>query len=177
MNNHYVRYLEKKYEPLYSGKYGGFCIGDGWFDLINNLSYELCRKWIHAREEYEFAQANEGKQDMWGRVIDHTRVRELNAKVETERKLVPQATQIKEKFGGLRFYIGFASKEQHEIIWYTESISNYICEKCGARGKHRPSGWVKTLCNQHWKEYQEDLKKRYAALDELTAISQELGEY
>lgn len=175
MNPHYVKYLEKKYEPLYSGRYGGFCVGDGWFNLINNLSYQLCRKWLDANREYEFAVANLGKEDMWGRIIDDARVRELAERVEAERVEIPRATQIKEKFGGLRFYTGSATKEQHEIIWYTESISNYVCEECGARGKHRPSGWVKTLCNKHWKEYQDDLKKRHEALDKLSAISQELG--
>lgn len=177
MNNHYANYLEKKYEPLYSRGYGGFCIGDGWFDLINNLSYELCRKWLHAKQEYEFASLNVGKEDMWGRMIDDACVRELAEKVEEERLLIPKAKQIKEKFGGLRFYVGAASKEQHEIIWYTESISNTICEKCGARGKHRPSGWVKTLCNKHWKDHQDEMKKRHDALDELSALSQELGGY
>lgn len=177
MNEHYVKYLEKKYAPLYSGRYGGFCIGDGWFNLINNLSYELCRKWLDTKHELEFAQANLGKEDMWGRMIDDARIRELMSKVETERKSIPRAAQIKEKFGGLRFYVEGASKEQHAVIWYTESISNYVCEQCGARGKHRPSGWVKTLCNKHWKEHQEDMKKRHEALDELSALSQELGGY
>ena len=110
-------------------------------------------------------------------MIDDARVRELQQKVEIEYELVPRASQIKEKFGGLRFYTGSATKEQHEIIWYTESISNYVCEVCGARGKHRPSSWVKTLCNKHWKEYQDDMKKRHEALDKLSDISQELGGY
>ena len=152
MNPHYVRYLEKKYEPLYSGQYGGFCVGDGWFDLINNLSAELCRKWLDAKYEYEFALANKGKEDMWGRIIDDARVRELEAKMKAEHKSVPRAAQIKEKFGGLRFYVGSASKEQHEMIWYTEALSNRICEVCGARGRHRPTGWIKTLCNKHYKQ-------------------------
>lgn len=165
MNNHYVRYLEKKYEPLYSGRYGGFCVDDGWFNLINNLSYDLCRGWIDANRELTYAQDNLGKEDMWGRMIDDARIRELKKKVEDERKLIPRASQIKEKFGGLRFYVSSGSKEQHAIIWYTESISNYVCERCGARGKHRPSGWVKTLCNKHWKEHQDELKRQDISFD------------
>ena len=155
MNPHYVRYLEKKYEPLYSGRYGGFCVDDGWFNLINTLSYELCRKWLDAKYEYEFALANRGTKDMWGRMIDDARVRELKKKVDEEHKVVPRAAQIKEKFGGLRFYVGSASKEQHEMIWYTESISNRVCERCGARGRHRPTGWIKTLCSKHYKEFRD----------------------
>lgn len=177
MNPHYVKYLETKYEPLYSGHYGGLCVGDGWFDLINGLSYELCRKWLDAKYDLEFCQANLGKEDRWGRMVNETTIRELQQKVEIEYELVPRASQVKEKFGGLRFYTGRATKEQHEIIWFAESMSNGICEECGARGKHRPSGWIKTLCNKHWKDYQDDMVKRHAALDELTRISEELGEY
>lgn len=57
--------------------------------------------------------------------------------------------QIKEKFGGLRFYIGIASDEVHERIRLAEKESYQICDVCGKPGKPRTDGWVRTLCDEH----------------------------
>lgn len=57
--------------------------------------------------------------------------------------------QIKEKFGGLRFYIGAGSAAVHDAIQAAEDESFRTCEECGAPGKRRGGGWVKTLCNVH----------------------------
>ncbi len=65
------------------------------------------------------------------------------------------ATQIKEKFGGLRFYVLIDASIDNEIkekirslINKAESESVTICENCGEPGKtiNPPSGWVLTLC-------------------------------
>lgn len=58
-----------------------------------------------------------------------------------------EVCQIKEKFGGLRFYINDGSKEIHDRIEQAESESYKICEECGTReeiGKTR--GWITTCC-------------------------------
>ena len=58
--------------------------------------------------------------------------------------------QVKEKFGGLRFYINGGDDFIHGAIWLAESISMVTCEVCGAPGKQQsPRGWIKTLCNEH----------------------------
>ena len=56
--------------------------------------------------------------------------------------------QVKEKFGGLRFYIGSGSPEVHERIEQAERDSESICEDCGAPGKIRNRPWLKTLCDE-----------------------------
>lgn len=63
--------------------------------------------------------------------------------------------QIKEKFGGLRFYIGGATPEMHDLINRAEDASIKICEECGKEGKRSDWGkyWIKTLCPKHGKEY------------------------
>lgn len=64
--------------------------------------------------------------------------------------------QIKEKFGTLRFYAGDnTTDEMGERIGEAESESAITCEECGAPGELRQGGWLKTLCDQHWKERQE----------------------
>jgi hypothetical protein len=58
--------------------------------------------------------------------------------------------QIKEKFGGLRFYVGEASFDLLDAIDEAEEKSFTICEKCGEPGKLTSvRGWMKTLCEKH----------------------------
>lgn len=65
------------------------------------------------------------------------------------------ALQVKEKFGGLRFYVGFtATNEQLRLIDAAEEASYTICEVCGEPGKTRGGGWIKTLCDKHEEERQ-----------------------
>ncbi len=59
--------------------------------------------------------------------------------------------QVKEKFGGLRFYIGGASEEVHDIIKKYEKLSYETCEDCGEQGElRRDLGWWRTLCDKYY---------------------------
>jgi hypothetical protein len=60
--------------------------------------------------------------------------------------------QIKEKFGGLRFYTNVMTKECYDIVSKYEKLSYTICEVCGAPGKVRNQRWIRTLCDNHNKE-------------------------
>lgn len=59
--------------------------------------------------------------------------------------------QVKEKFGGLRFYIGVGTDAMHDRIDQSELESIKTCEVCGAPGKLRESstGWLNTRCQEH----------------------------
>lgn len=62
-----------------------------------------------------------------------------------------QVCQVKEKFGGLRFYINEGSKEVHDIITKYEHQSYTVCEVCGEPGKLRTNlSWIKTKCDKHY---------------------------
>ena len=55
--------------------------------------------------------------------------------------------QIKEKFGGLRFYIGGGTDEIHSRIADAENESYKTCEMCGESGGCKEiGGWTTTLC-------------------------------
>lgn len=54
--------------------------------------------------------------------------------------------QIKEKYGGLRWYCGGSSEYLDKVEAICER-SYSICEECGALGKPRDGGWVRTLCD------------------------------
>ena len=59
----------------------------------------------------------------------------------------PEAVQVKEKFGGLRFYIEGATDEICAAITAAEAKSDETCEVCGRPGKKTNSGWIRTLCD------------------------------
>jgi len=84
---------------------------------------------------------------------------ELTEKLlQTENGEAIKVLQIKEKFGGLRYYVSGATEEQYEIIKNYEDVISYsICERCGKEGKLRSDlGWISTLCEEHYKEENND---------------------
>lgn len=71
-----------------------------------------------------------------------------------------KADQIKEKFGGLRFYAsGYPEDEEKtKKIWAlineAEAESYKICEECGSRDNVTVEGsWIRALCGKHRTEY------------------------
>ncbi|MDD4279010.1 MAG: hypothetical protein PHX74_04665 [Candidatus Sumerlaeales bacterium] len=62
--------------------------------------------------------------------------------------------QLKEKYGGLRIYVGALPIQVYDevdtIIRQAEKESLTICEICGQPGHHWESGgWVMTRCDKH----------------------------
>ena len=70
-------------------------------------------------------------------------------------------SQVKEKFGGLCFYIYTGSPKVWKLIEKAEMASYTICEECGAKGKQRSKGkhgWIYTRCNEYWDRMEKELK-------------------
>lgn len=67
---------------------------------------------------------------------------------ETGHQVV--ASQVKEKFGGLRFYLKTgATDEQHNLISEAEHESYETCEYCGSTvDVGQTEGWITTLCKE-----------------------------
>ena len=60
-----------------------------------------------------------------------------------------KAVQVKEKYGGLRFYIQGGDDYIYGLIGFAEEMSYRICERCGSTdGVTQTKGWVYTLCRQ-----------------------------
>lgn len=56
--------------------------------------------------------------------------------------------QVKEKFGGLRYYVGKMTEQGHKYIAEAEELSLQTCEECGRPGAlRRDMSWIRTLCN------------------------------
>jgi hypothetical protein len=67
-----------------------------------------------------------------------------------------QVMQSKEKFGGLRFYIGGATDAVHNRVAQAEEESFTICQQCGQPGRERNTGWILTLCDEHAKGLEKE---------------------
>jgi hypothetical protein len=74
-------------------------------------------------------------------------IEQYNQDKEDDKKIV--VTQVKEKFGGLRFYTNFATQELHDMISKAEEESYETCEFCGTKENvGHTSGWITTCCRK-----------------------------
>lgn len=78
-----------------------------------------------------------------------------------ETQVVPQVRvrQVKEKFGGLRFYYDGGDDYISGMVRMAESWAGRACEDCGVPGTSRSGGWIRTLCDKHEEERQTAMKK------------------
>jgi len=81
-------------------------------------------------------------------------IRDLSAKLEAAIAALPvdqqadyKASQVKEKFGTLRFYLTCGTDEMFDLVEAAESASAITCEGCGQPGKVRGGGWIVTKCD------------------------------
>jgi hypothetical protein len=66
-----------------------------------------------------------------------------------------EVLQIKEKFGGLRYYFASSGGLPDEkfaamtaLVQQAENESYRTCEECGQPGEAKGPGWIRTLCDQ-----------------------------
>lgn len=74
--------------------------------------------------------------------------------------------QVKEKFGGLRFYYDLDAPRNSELaeeifdaVNAAEKKSYKVCLNCGEPGVRRDTRWITTLCDKHFKEIEERLRQ------------------
>lgn len=156
--------LVEKYPQVFKNRYApmtetamcwGICTGDGWYSIIDTLCSLLTSEYRQAKSRYEYAKEmleENGGKTSWGKPITAEEVEEKRLAMEEAEKEVPVASQVKEKFGGLRFYVDGATEKHYNYITFAESMSYRTCEECGAPGKTYTDGWHVTLCDHHAKE-------------------------
>lgn len=142
--------LASKYPELVgNNRFGGFCVGDGWFNIIDTLCGMITWRVTQHNEDvaYRWEQINAGKTtaDKYSEAL-------------LQPFVMPRIRQIKEKFGTLRFYIDTDDKKIQAWADFAEALSARTCEECGAPGEVRhSSGWVHTMCDIHEAEYLKKL--------------------
>jgi|ERR1019366_4638319 hypothetical protein len=121
--------LCKKYPHLYADRnlsmqetcmVWGFECGDGWYKIIDELSA----------------------------VLEALIVEWVKNDPENSEHY-PRASQVKEKYGTLSFYMTSGTDEMDAFIRTAEIQSSNTCERCGKPGKMRGHGWYYTACARH----------------------------
>ena len=127
MNEQNTKYLFDNFPNLYANREDkenslmcyGFSCGDGWFEIIKDLSEKL------EKEVKEVVICN-----------GH------------------YAVQVKEKFGGLCFYMHCRTDKMTTMIGEAQVKACSTCEWCGKTGKHDSLrdkkdkySWIRTLCD------------------------------
>ncbi|WP_374088055.1 hypothetical protein [Methylomicrobium lacus] len=84
-----------------------------------------------------------------------------------------ESEQIKEKFGGLRFYHTHGDDYASGVVEMAGHISFQICEACGDPGiKRDHDGYISTLCEKHKGRKSKAIGKDLAA---TTPIDDDIG--
>ena len=141
------RFLNKRETPIP----WGFSCGDGWYNIIDILCNLITNEYRQAKCEYNKIKDLVGEPRWTGSevLVIQEEIDRTKEKMEHELSHVPTAVQVKEKFGGLRFYANGVSEKHRNYIEFTEMMSYVTCERCGAPGKTYTDGWHKTLCDVH----------------------------
>ena len=113
-------FVQKDLPMQVSAMCWGISCGNGWYSLIN----ELC-----------------------GNIKNHVENKNRN---NPKENFICQATQVKEKFGGLRFYVYGGDDYIDGLISMAESMSYLICSECGNKAEENKKnrGWIYTRCSE-----------------------------
>jgi hypothetical protein len=168
----FEKHMAEKY-PRYFGegkRYGGFAIGEGWYQIIESLvgnidHYTKHRRNCRARDLRKLRAKNKGMEALiefmagkkhipsdWD--IERAEEAMENDITVTDKLDWINVVQIKEKFGGLRFYYDGGDDEISGMVRMAEAWADHTCEECGNKGERRSGGWIRTLCDVHEAEYQ-----------------------
>ena len=129
----FAKRMEERFPKMFSQPYGGFAVGEGWWPILESLCSNIQHylDWINKNH---------------------------NAHPVVEQVVVGQ---IKEKFGGLRFYYDGGDDKIQGMVRMAESWADHSCEECGAPGKSGGNGWIKTLCPTHRAESDARYAERF----------------
>lgn len=87
--------------------------------------------------------------DGWYWLIDNL-CDNIQGYINANNKKQVIVSQVKEKFGGLRFYVDGGDKLIDGMIWLAEGLSMEICEMCGSTEDVtcEGRGWITTKCTK-----------------------------
>jgi hypothetical protein len=127
----------------------GFECGDGWGSLIASLCEMIEAPYTQACRDYEEAVLCRTAPTDTGVARSEEDVQRARDAMHAAKRALPRVTQVKEKFGGLRFYVSTRDARTAVLIGFAEHHSTKVCERCGAPGRLRRAGWLSTLCDTH----------------------------
>ena len=134
----FIKRLTEEYPRAMRNVYCGVSINEGWYHIVESLVRNIHHhiKWKRQMRLRDLRKQRKGE-EVDG-VTDYVHHIEIH--------------QIKEKFGGLRFYYQGGDEQVHGMVRMAEAWAGTACEVCGNRGQSRQGGWVRTLCDEHAKK-------------------------
>ena len=91
--------------------------------------------------------------DGWSALIE-TLCQRINTILKDDPEALLEVLQVKEKFGGLRFYYQLNDARDETEVLIREAVSlaveacDGVCERCGRPGKlGSRNGWLRTSCS------------------------------
>jgi hypothetical protein len=177
----YPKIFKFRHAPMtHTAMCWGFDCGDGWYNIVDvlcgNIQHHVDNKRKDRARALRFNRAlkralagdvhllqmhftfgNKTEPDEWA--INYSNKAIEKAEFKKVPPYMPHitASQVKEKFGGLRFYTNGYTDEVSAMISMAESMSYRTCEVCGSPGRSNSYGWISTLCDTHRLERGEDL--------------------
>lgn len=168
-------FRDRHAKMTYTAMCWGFECGDGWYNIID----QLCRnmQWhidqsrktrardlrynraltralkgdVRSLEMYFTFKKTDTEPDEYAKKSAAQVLAKEKPQFREVSKSCPQviASQVKEKFGTLRFYYYGGDDYCRGLENMAESMSAVTCEDCGNTGKHLAQGWYRTLCETH----------------------------
>lgn len=144
-------FRDRNEDPSKTCMYWGIAVGDGWYNIIDALCANIQNHIKNRLENIKFTEK-------WNREIEEAEAnnfKDWEVWMARDKRPVPEAIpqvvaiQVKEKFGGLRFYFSGGDDYIDGIVDMAESMSYRTCEECGAPGTATEGGWIRTLCEEH----------------------------
>lgn len=109
----------------------GIDTGNGWYTIIDVLCRQIQEYIDQTNRSHEYRK-------------QHGNLEETDPPAHQV-----EAVQVKEKFGGLRFYYNGGDDYIRGLVDMAESMSYRTCELCGKPGRNTKGGWVNTFCPEH----------------------------
>jgi hypothetical protein len=141
----FAEQMESRFPKMFEEGYGGFACGEGWWPILEALCVNI-----------------QGHIDWKNKT--RARLLEDNPYEHEIPDEVAQVIvrQIKEKFGGLRFYYNGGDDEISGMVRMAEAWANRSCETCGAPATKQTTGWIKNVCDKHFNEIENRKKEKFA---------------
>lgn len=146
----------------------GLDVGDGWYHVINNgcsliqhhIDYQRQQRARALRYNRAIRRAKNGDTaslrkiyaDTNGTLSSWRQGEYDNALISLDERPVPVAcpqviaTQVKEKFGSLRFYYQGGDEYVSGVTNLMSAMSDTTCDNCGAIGAKGGKGWLSVKC-------------------------------
>lgn len=140
----------------------GIACKDGWYQIVDDLCHCIQNHCQNLARNLEW---------------DHKSNKNMDV---TPEQLQIEAVQVKQKFGGLRFYTNHSDEYTNGLISFASYLSYRTCEQCGSRDgvKQTDGGWIEPLCKRCYRKWViSNLWNRFLYKSKLYLIKRKIEKF